>query len=201
MTAETRRYFEDRAPAWDDRMPPDLESELITFAAPFADQWHAAQAILEIGTGTGNFIPTIKHYAPTARLISLDLAYGMLHRAKRRVSAAGLLQASVFHIPLAHQSVDLVLCHNSFPHFADYAGALRKIAKVLKQGGQLMILHHHSREFINNIHINAGAPINSHLLPAADAMQELLKAAGYTGINIEDTSTHYVARARLSSTR
>lgn len=57
MIDAVRQFFEDHAPTWDDRMPDDIQTILRTFAAPLADTFSTAQNILEIGTGTGAFVP------------------------------------------------------------------------------------------------------------------------------------------------
>ncbi len=198
MTNAIRDYFEGRAPTWDDGMPDHLAETLRQMVAPFAGVFSTAQAVLEIGTGTGALIPHLADCAPEVRRVSLDLAHGMLVKARQRCPQACLVEADVHHLPFAPgaKSVfDVVVCHNSFPHFADRRRALQEIRRVLRPGGQLFILHNNSREWVNAVHTQAGGPIQHDLLPPGADLRQLLQQAGYRDVWVEDTETHYFARA------
>jgi ubiquinone/menaquinone biosynthesis C-methylase UbiE len=124
--SESRAFFEDLAARWDAQQPPDRHEVLQRLLAPFAAELGAAQAILEVGSGTGALIPCLRERASAARLVSIDLAHAMLWRARRRCPDAALVQADVHRLPFIQQmgAFDLVVCHNSFPHFADKSTAL-----------------------------------------------------------------------------
>lgn len=197
MTNPIQRYFEDHAATWDTRMPPNYSAILENFARPFAAEWQAARTILEIGTGTGALIPVLKALAPNALVTSVDLAYNMLSQARQRRPDAYLLQADAHHLPLASASVDLVICHNSFPHFADKPQALHEIQRVLRPAGTLLIMHNNSREFVNGIHTRAGDPLHHDLLPPGEDMRQLLISTGWTAVEVEDAPNRYIARAKV----
>jgi ubiquinone/menaquinone biosynthesis C-methylase UbiE len=197
MIDAVRQFFEDRAPTWDDRMPDDIQTVLRTFAAPLAGTFGTAQTILEIGTGTGAFVPVLREYAPQARLFSVDFAHAMLQSAWRRCPAQSFIQGNVHHLPVAAGCFDLVVCHNSFPHFADKSLALREIRRILQDGGRLMILHNNSRAFVNQIHMNAGDPIADDLLPPGEELSQWLMNAGFQKIQVDDTPMHYMAHATV----
>jgi CsoR family transcriptional regulator, copper-sensing transcriptional repressor len=192
-----QRYFEENAPNWDQRMPPNYSAILQDFARPFAAEFQAASTILEIGTGTGAFIPVLNALAPAARLVSADFAYAMISQAQKRCPDARLLQTDVHHLPLVSAAIDLVICHNSFPHFAHKRQALGEIARVLRPGGKLLILHNNSREFVNALHgRDEASPIHHDLLPNADDMCQLLISTGWTAVEVEDSPSRYIARAQ-----
>ncbi len=195
MTDSIREYFERRAPDWDSRMPAHLDETLRRLVATFAAELGAARAILEIGTGTGALIPCLLERAPAARLVSLDLAHAMLCQAHQRCPGARLVQGDVHALPFpaAARSFDLVVCHNSFPHFADKRRALAEIGRVLRPGGQILILHNNSRARVNAIHSQAGAPIAEDLLPPGAEMRALLIEAGYRAVWVEDAADHHLA--------
>lgn len=194
MNTAIRRYFEEHAPDWDERMPPHYDDVLFDFAKSFAADFRAAARIAEIGTGTGALIPALRLLAPDSHLVSMDLAYGMLSKAQRRAPDAWLLQADVHNLPLVSGWVDLLICHNSFPHFHNKARALGEIRRVLRPAGKLMILHHNPREAVNAIHRRAGAPIAGDLLPPGDALHALLIDSGFSVVQVEDSSIRYVAQ-------
>lgn len=130
MNDAIRQFFEDHAPTWDDRMPDDLHAVLRAFATPMAGTFNAAHSILEIGTGTGAFVPIMREYAPQARMVCMDLAHTMLDGARRRCPAERFVQGDVHRLPVAAGCFDLVVCHNSFPHFGDKPQALREMKRI-----------------------------------------------------------------------
>jgi demethylmenaquinone methyltransferase/2-methoxy-6-polyprenyl-1,4-benzoquinol methylase len=194
MNAAIRRYFEAHARDWDERMPPNYSEVLVDFIHSFAAEFRAAAVTLEVGTGTGALIPVLRTLAPDSHLVSVDFAYGMVSQAQKRIPGACLLQADVHDLPIVSGWVDLVICHNSFPHFEDKPRALREIRRVLRPAGKLMILHNNPREVVNAIHQRIGPPIAGDLLPTGDAMQALLIDSGFSAVQVEDSSQHYAAQ-------
>ncbi|MBI1277731.1 MAG: methyltransferase domain-containing protein [Anaerolineaceae bacterium] len=193
----TQLYFEESAATWDARMPPNYGAILLDFARPFVAEFQVASTILEIGTGTGAFIPVLKSLAPDAQLFSVDLAHAMLHHAQQRIPNARLLQADVHQLPFESAAIDLVVCHNSFPHFRKKQQALDEIKRVLRPDGKLMILHNNSREFVNSIHTRAGEPLHHDLLPTGEDMRHLLISGGWADVEVEDAPHRYIARAQV----
>jgi ubiquinone/menaquinone biosynthesis C-methylase UbiE len=192
---DLRAFFEDLAGRWDEQQSAGRHQVLRELLAPFAAELGAARAILEVGSGTGALIPCLRERAPMARLVSIDLAHAMLWRARRRCPAAALVQADVHRLPFTRWAgaFDLAVCHNSFPHFADMPAALRELARVLRPGGYLLILHDLSRAQVNAIHSGAGAPIEHDLLPPGTETRRMLVRAGFIDAYVEDTEDHYVA--------
>ncbi len=201
-----RAYFENLAERWDAQQPAGRQDVLRQLLVPFEGVMGAAEAILEVGTGTGALIPCLRACAPNAWLVSIDLAHAMLGRARERQAAAGLIQADVHRLPFASRPArepagnagrfDLVVCHNSFPHFAHKEAALYEIVRVLSPGGHLFILHDLSREQVNAIHSGAGEPIRHDLLPPGEDTRRMLLRAGFIDAQVADTEDHYVAIGR-----
>ena len=154
---DLRAYFEELAQRWDGLQPPERQERLRRLLAPFAPLLRTCGAILEVGTGTGALIPCLRGWAPGACLVSIDLAGQMLRRARQRCPGASVVLADVHHPPFGVPGFDLVVCHSSFPHFADKPAALNQLARVLRPGGHLLILHDISRERVNAIH-RCGGP-------------------------------------------
>ncbi len=198
MTNAIRDYFESCAFTWNSMMPDYLDEALRRMVAPFAGTFRAARWVLEIGTGTGALIPHLVHCAPDMRLVSVDLAHSMLLQAHKRCPHARLVEADAHHLPFAAGQqtwFDVVVCHNSFPHFADRVRALGEIQRVLRPDGQLFILHNNPRERVNAIHSRAGGPIAHDLLPPGEDLRQMLVQAGYINVWVDDTDEHYLARA------
>jgi ubiquinone/menaquinone biosynthesis C-methylase UbiE len=196
-----RAFFEDLAERWDAQQPVDRLEVLGQLLASFDTMLGAAQVILEVGTGTGALIPCLKERAPAARLVSIDLAYAMLRRARQRGMGALLVQADAHQLPFASDGppgfgFDLVVCHNSFPHFANKPAALLDLARVLRPGGRLLILHDLSREKVNAIHSGAGEAVRNDLLPPGIETEHMLVRAGFIPLQVQDTEEHYVVVGR-----
>lgn len=191
-----RSYFEQHAPVWDTRLPPDIDAQLRIFAVPLAKDFRTARTILEIGTGTGRFTPVLAELAPGASVLSVDLAGAMLLQARQRCPLACLLQADTHALPLPGGCCDLVVCHNSFPHFTDKPAALREIRRALRPGGRLLILHNLPRQMVNAIHRQLGPPLDGDLLPDGPDLERMLVSAGYTGVRIDDCPDYFIARGQ-----
>ncbi len=190
----TRSYFEQHASAWDTRLPPDIDRRLRAFAAPLAEEFRMARTILEIGTGTGRFTPILAELAPGSSVLSLDFAGAMLLQARQHCPHACLLQADSHALPLPAGCLDVVVCHNSFPHFADKPGALREIRRTLRPGGRLLILHNLPRPMVNALHQRLGPPLDADLLPDAPDLRHMLHSAGYAALQIDDCPDQFIAR-------
>ncbi|MDW7992750.1 MAG: class I SAM-dependent methyltransferase [Anaerolineae bacterium] len=181
------------AEEWDAQQPPDREERLRWLLAPFREHLRDARAVLEIGTGTGALIPLLQENAPGARIASVDLAYAMLRRARRRAPDAWLVQADAHALPFPAGAFDRVVCHNVFPHFRDKPAALAELARVLLPGGLLLILHDRSREEVNAIHRSVGGSIGNDLLPTGAQLHRLLVEIGFRGAVVEDGPSGYWA--------
>jgi ubiquinone/menaquinone biosynthesis C-methylase UbiE len=195
---DLRAFFESLAERWDAQQPPDRVEILRRLLAPFEAMLGEARAILEIGTGTGALIPRLWEMAPAARLVSVDLAHAMLDRAQQRCPDARLVQADSHALPFPSAFAgagpfDLVVCHNSFPHFAESLAALGEMARVLRRGGHLLIVHDLSRERVNAIHRSGGKAIENDLLPPGEELYRMLVEVGFSAVQVEDTASHYVA--------
>jgi SAM-dependent methyltransferase len=193
---ELRAHFEVLAGRWDTFQPPDRGQRLRHLLVPFGPLLSRSGAILEVGTGTGALIPCLRESAPGAGVVSIDLAGEMLRRARQRCPDVAMVQADAHRLPFVVPGFDLVVCHNSFPHFADKPGALLSLARVLRLGGYLLILHDLSRERVNTIHGSGGKAIQNDLLPPGEETKHMLLQAGFSDVQVEDTDEHYVVSGR-----
>lgn len=95
--------------------------------------------ILLAGVGTGLDLPLLPRQH---RYIGLDLTPAMLERALPR--AAGLdfraIRGDVRHLPLADASFDAVVLHLIIAVVPDPAACLAEAARVLRPGGQILVL-------------------------------------------------------------
>ena len=101
--------------------------------------------VLDVACGIG--IPSLSaaaRVAPNGSVIGIDLAPGMIEKARSRAAEKGLKnigfqEADAESLPFGDGSFDVVLCHLGMIHFTDRAKALEEMWRVLKLGGDLAI--------------------------------------------------------------
>jgi ubiquinone/menaquinone biosynthesis C-methylase UbiE len=191
-----REYFNDKAEGWDSYASERNASKLEQMVKQLGLK--PGMTVLDIGTGTGVFLPYIlKKIGKKGQIIALDIADKMLLQVKRKGIAGKitLLCADVEDVPLQSETCDTVVCYSSFPHFHDKLKALREMERVLKKGGCVFICHTSGREAINRIHMDI--PLLHHdLLPDSKIMKKLLQKSGFIGISVADDADSYFASGK-----
>jgi demethylmenaquinone methyltransferase/2-methoxy-6-polyprenyl-1,4-benzoquinol methylase len=98
--------------------------------------------VLDVATGTG--LVARQAAVITGELsavVGLDFSAGMLAQVRsRQGSTIGLVRASAERLPLADESFHLVSMGYALRHIADLNRAFREFYRVLKPGGQLLML-------------------------------------------------------------
>jgi ubiquinone/menaquinone biosynthesis C-methylase UbiE len=91
--------------------------------------------VADCGTGTGFVTRQAAKYFPHATFIAFDLLLGMLRQARNNcegiVTDVFHVQADNFALPLADQSVDLLLAQNTMPCLAEFARVCRPGAIII----------------------------------------------------------------------
>ncbi len=189
-----REYFNQKAPIWDEMVAEKDGAKLSALAGRLGIR--SGAAVLDVGTGTGVFVPYLLRMVNGGKLVCLDIAEDMLRRARAKAFPRNVeyLHADVATLPLADGVFDAVVCYSSFPHFQDKPRALAEMKRVLKNGGRLFICHTSSREEINNIHRQI-PEVENDVLPDGAEMYTLLRVAGFGNIEVEDGPTGYFATA------
>ncbi len=117
----------------------DLD-RLLEVAAPQPD-WVG----VDIATGGGH---TALKVAPfVKRMIATDYAPTMLDSARDFITSKGVsnvdyIPADAENLPFSDSSVDLVTCRIAAHHFPDIFKFVRESARILKQGGRLVVQDH-----------------------------------------------------------
>jgi demethylmenaquinone methyltransferase/2-methoxy-6-polyprenyl-1,4-benzoquinol methylase len=153
----------------------------------------AGRTLLEPGCGTGRLTEILaRAVGEHGAVHACDISPRMCAAARERLG--GLPQATVSlaameRLPLAPASMDLVVCHQVFPHYEDKAAALAFVARVLRPGGALLVMHFRDRAAINDVHRKAGTVVEQDMLPDLEAMDALLTAAGLRREYFSDDAT------------
>jgi ubiquinone/menaquinone biosynthesis C-methylase UbiE len=85
--------------------------------------------VLDCGTGTGFVTKQAAEQFPSSTFIAFDILPGMLKQASDNcldiANNVFHLQADTFALPLANESVDLILAQNTMPCFSEFARICR----------------------------------------------------------------------------
>jgi phosphatidylethanolamine/phosphatidyl-N-methylethanolamine N-methyltransferase len=101
--------------------------------------------ILEVGVGTGISLP---EYSRKNRLVGIDISVPMLRKAKARVRRRNLTNVEalsvmdVAHLGFADDSFDVVVAQYVITAVPDPEAALEEFARVLKPGGEVILVNH-----------------------------------------------------------
>jgi SAM-dependent methyltransferase len=104
---------------------------------------HEGETVLDLGSGAGaDVLISARRVAPSGKAIGLDMTDEMLELAHANAVDAGVenvdfVKGYIEEIPLADDSVDVVLSNCVINLSADKGKVLREAARVLRPGGRL----------------------------------------------------------------
>ena len=140
-TERVRRHY-DRSAGSYDRIISWAEKALFGGAR----EWVCLQArgeVLEIAVGTGRNFP---FYPEGVRLSGIELSPKMLDLARRRARELGrdadLRVGDAHNLPYPDASFDTVIVTLALCTIPDHRRALAEAARVLRPGGELLLLEH-----------------------------------------------------------
>lgn len=140
-TAKALRVWEKAAPRYDHQI---AFWERVQFGG--GRQWVGSRVtgrVLEVAVGTGRNFP---FYPSGARVTGVELSPAMLAIARQRAADLGLevdlRRADAQDLPFADASFDTVVCTLSLCAIPDHAKAIAEMARVLRPGGNLVLLDH-----------------------------------------------------------
>jgi len=140
--ARSRQLWDRMAPRYD-RAMRRLEPLAFGRDARPSVCAEAAGDVLDVAIGTGLNLP---HYPSGVRLTGIDLSPVMLAAAGKRAADLGLTaqlrEAEAEHLPFADASFDTVVCTLSLCSVVDDRAAIAEMYRVLRPGGQLLLLDH-----------------------------------------------------------
>jgi demethylmenaquinone methyltransferase/2-methoxy-6-polyprenyl-1,4-benzoquinol methylase len=191
---EKQNFFNDMAEEWDKKNKWDMDKIALMLRLLYIQQDDAA---LDVGTGTGVLIPLLTGY--TGNITAIDSAEKMIGIARKKFEDRGIsfIHGDALEYPFPDASFDHIICYSVFPHFDDKPRAIARLAKKLKPGGLLSVLHSSSKERINGVHAHThNMDIKSDSLPPA---QDLVPRARDNGLREEiviDNAEMYLFAAR-----
>ncbi len=125
----------------------DLQGETVAGRGPRVDgdSGHQPRRILDVACGTGRLEEMVLQLDPEAHITGVDLSPQMIEVARQRIPESSApnvkwLIAPAEALPVEDDSFDVLTCANAFHLVADPARTLAEFRRVLRPGGQLVII-------------------------------------------------------------
>ena len=121
------------------------------FQKPFYRRVHARlmsaldgmepRRVIDLGCGTAQLTADLAARFPASVVAGVDLSPDMLRAARRRLGGAApaLINANVYALPFADESIDLITNTASYHWYVDYRRALAEIRRVMRPGGHFLL--------------------------------------------------------------
>ena len=106
---------------------------------------HAGETVLDLGSGAGaDVLISARRVGPAGRVFGLDMTDEMLDLARANAAEAGVanvefLKGYIEDIPLADDSVDVVISNCVINLSGDKPAVIREAARVLRPGGRFAV--------------------------------------------------------------
>jgi ubiquinone/menaquinone biosynthesis C-methylase UbiE len=118
---------------------PDMQAEAKAIAAGLA----AGGAVLEVAPGPGYLAVALANLG-AFQIAGLDISRSFVRIAKANAKAAGVKidfrHGDITEAPFATDSFDFIVCRAAFKNFANPGAALAEMHRMLKPGGQALII-------------------------------------------------------------
>ena len=96
-------------------------------------------SVLDVGTGTGDFITVLKEVFPEAKVTGIDPDTGSLKEAAAKFPKVIFHEMSAEKMTFQDKTFDLVSISMALHHLPDIQRALREMQRVVKKGGWIIV--------------------------------------------------------------
>ena len=195
-----KEFFNSMAEKWDSICHHD--SDKINEILDFTDIPPGSR-VLDVGTGTGVMVPfLVSRAGGSGEITAVDAAEKMIEiaRGKHGYSNVSFIACDVFDFDFPPEHFDIIMCYSVFPHFESKPAAVKKLAKLLKPGGKIVICHSQSREQINSMHKRASRVVSEDNLPGAGVIEGYFSGLGFsTPVKVDDERMFVVIGQKKTS--
>lgn len=148
-------------------------------------KWNKRDDVLDVGCGGGMAINLASESVTEGHLFGIDLSPLSIATAKKtneELVAAGRMSfevASVDELPFKDRSMDKVISIESFYFWPDPDRALHEIARVLKEGGKLMIALEYRSDAEPSESFERARELMEMNVPDASSLTQAYQRAGF----------------------
>lgn len=138
--------------------------------------------VLDVGCGYGfSFAELASRFSPK-KIIGLDADPHLMERASTAAQQSSipvdLVSGYAEKLPFENNSVDLLLCHQTFHHVVEQEQALQEFFRVLKPGGVLLFAES-TKRYIHSWMIRLFFRHPMEVQKTADEYKTMLRASGF----------------------
>ncbi len=153
--------------------------------------------LLEVGCGTGQLTGWLAERVAPGKVVAVDFAPSMVAEARAKGDVADFRVADVCSDPLGNACFDVALCFHSFPHFRDQPVAIQNLARALKPGGSLLVMHFSGSRQVNAFHDQVGGAVAGDHLPPREDWERMLATSGLSLTQFVDREDLFLLKALL----
>jgi ubiquinone/menaquinone biosynthesis C-methylase UbiE len=200
--------YSDRSASYDNgAWHPRIAHRLVKYA-----DIRPGQQVLDIATGTGMVaIEAAQIVGNEGHVIGIDIAPGMIDRARQKVIALGLNNiefqiADAEALDFPEHSFDLIFCSSAFVWMSDLVGALKHWHRLIRPGGILGFHAFAETAFIGGVLTQRVLEkygislLLSKPTGTVDKCHHLLQQAGFETINIKtEPDGNYISLEQAQS--
>jgi len=132
-------------------------------------------SVLDLGCGNARDLACLLGEQPEARLMGVDLSFGMIREGRMGLGArgghVGLVVGDAARLPVRSESFDRVVCSEVVEHVPAWRDVVAEAARVLRRGG-LLVLTTPNRRGIYGLDRATLGRIESWLRPAPHPYDE-----------------------------
>jgi arsenite methyltransferase len=156
---------------------------------------HEGETVLDLGSGAGaDVLISAARVGPAGRVVGLDMTDEMLALARANAATAGVenvdfVKGFIEDLPLADDSVDVVISNCVINLSADKGQVIREAARVLRPGGRFAV-----SDVIADDHMDAATRADMQQWTGCVAgaltrgqFEHALAAAGFVDVEIRET--------------
>ncbi len=159
----------------------------------------AGTRIIEPGCGTGRLTKILSDtVGDKGHLIAFDISPKMTAKCRSRLEHrrnVEIFLSSTEDFIFEKQTVDMILCHQVFPHFDDKPLAVRLLANALKPEGKFIVFHFKNSAWINDLHRKAHPSVIADMIPSQQEMKDMFEAVGMKIDTLRDDEDGYFLSA------
>jgi len=138
--------------------------------------------VLDVGCGTGNNTLLFTETSH-AKVIGLDISFGMLEKAYEKSKTVPLVQAPADTLPFANNEFQFAFMTEVIHHLPYPQSSIKDIHRVLETGGLLCIVTQSHKQIdgrMTSRFFPASAKVDKERYPDIDVIEEFLLRAGFS---------------------